>query len=82
MGERQPPSSSTTAQARPFAPSDWACSVSASKRLRGHSPPALIARTTPPDPTAPANTLNSLAPNTSDRSSISTPSRRSGRSEP
>ena len=61
IGERQPPSSSTTAQASPFAPSDCAFSVSASKRLRGNSPPALSARTTPPDSIAPAKTLNSLA---------------------
>ena len=43
IGERQAPPSSTTAQASPFAPSDFACSVSSSKRLRGNSPVAFNA---------------------------------------
>jgi hypothetical protein len=69
IGDRHPPSS-TTAHASPLAPSDCAFSVSWSKRLRGQSPAALIARTTPPDATAPAKTLNSEAAKISETSTI------------
>ncbi len=81
IGERHP-ESSTTAHARPLAPRDCARSVRESKRLRGHSPPVLMARTTPPAAMAPEKTLNSDPRKTSVRSEISVPSRRSGRSEP
>src|ERR671915_1707792 len=82
IGERHVPSASTTAQASPLAPSDFAFSSSLSMRLRGKSPRARRARTTPPPSTAPPKTLNCDPRKTSVRSTISTPSRRSGRSDP
>ena len=78
IGERHEPSPSTTAQASPFAPNDCAFSVSASKRLLGNSPVAFMARITG----ALLKTLNSDERKMSVTSTISTPIRRSGRSEP
>ena len=61
MGERQP-SPSRNAHTRPFAPSSCARSISPSRPERGISRlPALRPLTTPPEPSAPAKTLNSVS---------------------
>ena len=83
IGERQPPSSCTNAHTRPPAPKRRATSVSASRSLRGTSrAPALRPRTTPPEASADAKTLNSVPSSAAPRSDISRPKRTSGLSEP
>ena len=80
-GDSNDPSAATFSHTRPLAPSDLARSVSLSSWLRPYSPAAPGTRM-PLIAAAPANALNSVAPNTSVSSTSSRPKRRSGLSTP